>query len=216
MKKYLPLLVILFITPRVWAQADKYPLPEYGNEICLIKKDTGTTLMRLEKGTSKQEMKMKMMGMGGMEQGYMIDGEKSPVRLTSGSNLVFMIYTGDVTASSSSSSTSNTQSDSMMRASGIDPAMMANSMSMMEDPSKTTSLYEMKPDKGVRKILTQASGLMGKSKKTATKYTLSVKKVKDHYFEIIVDKSLPKGEYSFVVMSMGMDQSYLLFAFGID
>jgi hypothetical protein len=214
MKKYLTVLVGLLATSGLWAQADKYPLPEYSNEICLVKKDTGTTLMRLEKGTSKQEMKMKMMGMGGMQQGYEIDGEKSPVRLTSGDNLVFIVYTGDLTASSTS--TSNPRSDSVMRANGMDPAMMANAMAMMEDPSKTTSLYDMKPEDGKRKILTQSTGLMGKSKKTAKKYTLSIKKVKDHYFEILVDKSLPKGEYAFVVMSMGMDQSYALFAFGID
>ncbi len=57
---------------------------------------------------------------------------------------------------------------------------------------------------------------MGTSKKTATKYTLSIKKVKEGYHEMIVDKSLPKGDYTFVMMSMSMDQSYSLFAFAVD
>ena len=71
-----------------------YPVPEYANEIYLVKKDSVITLMRLEKGSSKQEMKLKMMGMGGMDQGYELEGEKSPIRLHGGSNLVFILYTG--------------------------------------------------------------------------------------------------------------------------
>ena len=166
--------------------------------------------MRLEKGSSKQEMKMKMMGMGGMDQGYELDGERSPIRLTSGNNLVFLLYTGKGTNMSSP------LSDSMMKANGMDPAMMST-MSAYMDPTQNMSLYNMKAEKGKRKALLQSMGLMGKSKKTATKYTLSIKKVKEGYYEMIVDKSLPKGEYAFVMMGMGsMDQSFSLFAFGID
>lgn len=188
-----------------------YPVPEYSNEIYLVKKDSAITLMRLEKGSSKQEMKMKMGGMGGMDQGYELEGEKSTVRLAAGSNLVFVLYTGSVTA------TSNAQSDSMMRANGMDPNAMSEAMAMFNDPTKSTSLYNMKSEKGKRKALLQSMGLMGKSKKTATKYTLSIKKVKEGYYEMIVDKTLPKGEYTFVMMGMGStDQSYSLFAFAIE
>jgi hypothetical protein len=188
-----------------------YPIPEYNNEIYLVKKDSTITLVRLEKGSSKQEMKMKMMGMGGMDQGYALDDEKSTVRLNSGNNLVFVFYTGETTVSTSP------QTDSLMRANGMNPNTMSEAMSMFNDPSKNTSLYNMTSEKRKRKILLQSMGLMGKSKKTATKYTLSIKKVKENYYEMIVDKSLPKGEYAFVMMSMGStDQSYVLFTFGID
>ena len=200
---------LLVASPCLWAQPGVYPVPEYSNEICLLKKDSVVTLMRLEKAFSKQEMKMKMMGMGGMEQGYEMDGEKSTVRLTNGSNLVFVLYTGQA-------ATSSPQMDSMMKANGMDPTTVSSAMSMWGDPTSTTSLYNMKADNGKRKILTMSSGMMGKSKKTATKYPLSIKKVKESYYEIIVDKNLPKGEYAFVMMSMSTDQSYKLFAFAID
>ncbi len=194
--------------------ASDYPVPEYSNEICLLKKDSTTTLLRLEKGSSKQEMKVKMMGMGGMDQGYEMDGEKSPVRLTRGNNLVFIFYNGEAGGAAKSSP----QADSMMKANGMDPAMMQNPMASMMDPTQSISLYSMDPGKGKRKILLQSMGLMGKSKKTTTKYTLSIKKVKDNYYQMMVDKSsLPKGEYAFVMMTMGnMDQSYSLFAFAVE
>lgn len=216
MKKIFSLLWIFMIsTLMAISQNTKpaYPVPDYANEIYLVKKDSVLTLMRLEKGASKQEMKMKMMGMGGMDQGYELDGEKSPIRLSGGSNLVFILYTGGPASSATP------ESDSMMKANGMDPAMMSmmsNPMSSMMDPTQSISLYSMKGDKGKRKALLQSMGLMGKSKKTATKYTLSIKKVKEGYHEMIVDKTLPKGEYTFVMMSMSMDQSFSLFAFAVD
>ena len=206
---------ILLCSIFVFAQTEKspYPVPEYSNEICLLKKDSVTSIMRLEKGSSKSEMKVKMMGMGGMDQGYELEGEKSPVRLTNGSNLVFIFYTGEPAGASASP-----QNDSMMKANGMDPNMMSNPMASMMDPTQNISLYNMQGGKGKRKVLLQSMGIMGKSKKTSTKYTLSVKKVKDNYYEMKVDKSsLPKGEYTFVMMGMGsMDQSYSLFAFAIE
>lgn len=188
-----------------------YPVPEYSNEIYLVKKENTIVLIRLEKGSSKQEMKMKMMGMGGMDQGYELDGEKSPVRLSNGSNLVFIFYTGNAAGSTSP------EADSMMKANGMDPSLMSNPMSSMMDPTQNISLYNSRVENGKRKILLQSMGIMGKSKKTATKYTLSIKKIKEGYYEMIVDKSLPKGEYAFVMMEMGsMDQSFSLFAFGVE
>lgn len=210
MKKNFLLIVCFLLSCICLVAQTSYPVPDYSNEIYLVKKDSAITLMRLEKGSSKQEMKIKMMGMGGMDQGYSLDGEKSPIRLQSGSGLVFILYTGG------GASDSNPQTDSMMRANGMDPAMMQNPMGSMMDPTQMISLYSMSAGKGQRKALTQSMGLMGKSKKTATKYTLSIKKVKEGYHEMIVDKTLPKGEYTFVMMSMSMDQSYALFAFAVD
>jgi hypothetical protein len=208
-KKLFFLVAILSISLSINAQG--YPVPEYSNEIYLVKKDTAITLMRLEKVYSNQEMKVKMMGMGGMDQGYSTDGEKSTIRLTNGSNLLFIFYTGEPASASLSP-----EADSAMKANGMNMSSMP-SMSSMIDPSQMISLYNMKSGKEKRKILTQSSGLMGKSKNTATKFALSIKKVKDNYFEIKVDKSLSKGEYAFVMMDMGgMGQSYTLFAFAID
>jgi len=209
MTRYLFFVFIAIVVNTVLrAQTDKYPVPEYSNEINLLKKDSNK-LLRLEKGNSKLETKVKMMGFGGMNNGYELDDEKSTVRLNDGKNLVFVLYTGGT------NNTSSPQSDSMMRANGMDPSTYANAMSMFTDPTKNTSLYEMKSEKGKRKITLMSAGMLGK-KKESTKYTLSIKKVKDGYYEILVDKSLPKGEYSFVMTSMSMDQSYALFAFGID
>jgi hypothetical protein len=190
-----------------------YPIPEYANEIYLEKKDSTISLTRLEKAYSNQEMKVKMMGMGGMDQGYATDGEKSTIRFSSSTNWVFLFYNGDPATDSVSSSA---EADSAMKANGMDMKALS-AMSSLYDPTQMISLYNMKSEKGKRKILTQSMGLMGKSKSTATKFSLSIKKVKDNYYEMKVDKPLTKGEYSFVMMDMGgMSQSYVLFAFGVD
>jgi hypothetical protein len=192
------------------AKTASYPVPEYSNEIYLVKKDTSLSLMRLEKGSSKMEMKVKMMGMGGMNQGYELEGEKSTVRFPGGNNLVFVFYAGGGGGSTTA------EADSAMRANGMDASMMANPMASMMDPSQNISLYNMVPEKGRRKIMLQSMGMMGKFKKSSTKYTLSIKKVKENYYEMTVDKTLPRGNYAFVMMDTGsMDQSYSLFAFEV-
>ena len=209
MKKNFLILSCFVVSTSLFAQKS-YPIPEYANEIYFVKQDSAITLLRLEKGSSKQEMKVKMMGMGGMDQGYVLEGENSTVRLPGGSGLVFILYTGEGAAST------NPEADSAMKANGMDMSMMSNPMASMMDPNQNISLYSMTTSKGQRKALLQSMGLMGKSKKTATKYTLSIKKVKEGYHEMIVDKPLPRGEYTFVIMSFSMDQSYALFAFAVD
>ncbi len=189
-----------------------YPTPEFSNEIYFFKKDSGQ-VSRLEKGYSKIETKSKMGGMGGVDNGYSLDGSKSPVRLQSG-NMSFIYFSGNA------SSDQNSQSDSMMKANGMDPNAMGDAMSIMSDPSRTTSLYNMSAEKGARKVTLQSySGMkiMGKSKKESTKYTLSIKKVRSGYYEMMVDKILPKGEYAFIVNDFSSaNGSTLLFAFGVD
>lgn len=193
--------------------AQQYPTPEFSNEIYFFKKDSAK-IYRLEKGFSKAEMKTKMGGMGGAENAYTLEGKKSPVRLEAGYTS-FIFFSGDPTTDN------NPHADSAMRASGMDPSMMGD-ISGINDPSQTTSLYNMIAENGSRKVtLTSFQGMkiLGKSKKESTKYTLSIKKVRKGYYELIVDKPLTKGEYAFVVMSgmsMSTDGSALLFAFGVD
>src|SRR5689334_2555614 len=189
----------------------QYPTPEFNNEIYSFERDSAQVL-RLEKGYSKVEAKTKMAGMGGGENGYSLPGSKLSVRLKSGS-LAFIYFTGDPSSGSSA------QADSAMKANGMDPSMMGDATSFLNDPSQTTALYSMNTEKDGRKITMQSySGmkLFGKSKKESTKYTLSIKKIRKGYYELIVDKPLTKGEYAFVVtgIGMGMDGSSLLFAFG--
>jgi hypothetical protein len=153
--------------------------------------------------------------MGGSESSYSIDGERSPVRFTSGSNLCFVLYTGKEAGFSSTP-----QMDSAMKANGTSAQQMNDAMEMFNNPEKNTSLYDMDPEKDERKIIAmsnQGMKILGKAKKESKKYTLSIKKVKEGYYEILVDKTLPKGEYSFLVMDMmSRDMSYKLFAFAID
>jgi hypothetical protein len=97
-------------------------------------------------------------------------------------------------------------------------------MSSMTDPANSITLYKVETGKGKRKILLQKSpGAMpfgGKKIKSSDKLTFSVKNIKEGYWELVIDKTLSKGEYIFThtnAMSMsGMSGDLLLFAFGID
>ena len=211
MKKNI-LILVLFVANstllRSQTSVQKYPTPEYSNEIYFFKKDSAQ-LSRLEKGYSKMGTKA---GLGGGEYSYPLEGSKSNVRLPSG-NLSFIFFVGTAGGSSA-------QSDSVMRANGMDPSAMGDAMGMMDDPSRTTSLYSMSVEKGSRKIILQSFGgmkLISKAKKESTKYTLSIKKVKAGYFELVVDKPLPRGEYAFLVQGSGnADGSSTIFAFGVE
>jgi hypothetical protein len=195
------------------AQSQKYPNPEYNNEIYLFNKDSAQ-LSRLEKGSSKFQSNTKMGGMGGSETGYLMEGERSAVRLKSGNHLSFVFFAGD------HGKTSSPEADSAMMASGVSFSGGTDPMSMLTDPSRTTSLYSVTSAKGKRNIVIKSypgMKMLGKSKKESTNFTLSVKKIRDGYYQLDVDKPLPKGEYAFVMNSMtSTDGSVVLFAFGID
>ncbi|HEY6503442.1 MAG TPA: hypothetical protein VIZ28_05650 [Chitinophagaceae bacterium] len=215
MKYFVSAIVLLFGSIVVHSQA-AYPDPEFSNEVYLYRKDSADKLLRLEKGSSKMENKTKMGGFGGSESAYIMDGGKSSVRLVSSKDLSFIFFNG------SSARSSSPQYDSMMRANGADPAMMQNMEAMM-DPSNTIGLYQAVCDKEQRKILIQKTpGAMpfgSKKTKSSDKFTFSVKKIRAGYWQLVVDKTLPKGEYIFSVVNMGMgnmDGSNLLFAFAID
>lgn len=215
MKKIFLSIAVFLIVCAVNAQ--KYPEPEFSNEVYYLKKDSANTVERLEKNVSKMESKTKMGGLGGSESGYNMDGEKSTMRLISGTNLSFIISTG------ASSSKALSPQDSMMKASGMDPSMMQGMMGGSNDPASTITLYKTESEKGKRKILMQknagAMPFASKKTKSSTQYTFSVKKIREGYWELVIDKTLPKGEYAFSKMDMsGMSagMSFLLFAFGVD
>ena len=218
-KKLLFAALFLQIAPALLAQPDKikYPDPEFSKEVYFLKKDNVATVVRLEKNSSKMESKIKMGGLGGSENGYSIEGEKSSVRLNNRNNLSFVFSTGASAPSSSSSQ------DSMMRANGMDPSMMQSAMGSMTDPANMITLYKAESGKGKRKILMMKSpGAMpfgSKKMQSSDKFTFSVKKIREGYWELVIDKPLTKGEYAFSMMSMGMasmDGGTTLFAFGVN
>lgn len=205
----------ILIACAVNAQNDKqkYPIPEFVNTIYYFDKENGK-LIKLEKEISQMETKVKLGGIGGVDNGFIIEGKSSPVRIKGGENLSFVYFTG-------SGQESNPQNDSLMQANGIDPSSM--NMDMLTDPSSTASLYSAIQEGGDRKItiqMGQGMKMFGKEKKTSKEYAFSVKKVRSGYYELVIDSTLPKGEYTFSMMNMmggsGMDGSTTMFAFGID
>lgn len=218
-KKLVFAAVLVSVTSLLWAQPEnkKYPEPEFSKEVYYLKKDSVNSVVRLEKESSKMESKTKMGGMGGYEMGYVLDGEKSIVRLRQEPGYSFVFSNG------ASVKTSSPEKDSMMRANGMDPAMMngMEGMSVMGDPADMITLYKAASAKNKRKILMQKAGgaFGGKKSQSSDKYTFSVKKIREGYWELVIDKPLPRGEYAFSMIGMGMgnmDGSTTLFAFAID
>jgi len=211
MKKIFLFTVISLVLSSASKSQKAYPDPEFSNEIGWYNKDS-LSLVRLEKGSSKMETKTKLGGMAGAETAYVIEGEKSSIRLHSGNGLSF-IY------STNGSSKSNPQTDSMMRANGMDPSIYSGMGG--QDPSSMITLYKVESEKGKRKVLMMKSGGMmpfgSKKSKSSDKHSFSVRKVREGYWELVIDKSLPRGEYAFTLQGgMSMDGGVTLFAFAID
>ena len=201
-QKTLMVSIILMLSFSV-IHAQTYPEPEFRNEVYALKKEGSHSLIRLEKNAARQETKAKLAGFGGMEYGYAIEGKKSPVRLPGG-NHSFIFSTG---------SSSGGQSDSLLRATGM------GNMSAMPgmDPANMISLHKTTSDKSNRKInLMQNSGAFGNRTKYSDVFTISMKQIKDGYWELVVDKPLPPGEYAFVLQTYTAAGQHTLFAFGVD
>ncbi len=176
------------------------------------------TLTRLQKETSHLDMKAKLGGVGGSEYGYTIEGEASKIRINSGRVPSFIYqWRQDNSASvkSGDSLRKTMVNDSMSKL----PQGMESGNSMFDpymDPAQTISLYSMRTVKGQRKLLLQASGgAFGMGKKASAKQSLSFKKIKDGYYEIFIDKPLPKGEYAFITSAIG-SPDVTMFVFGVD
>ena len=192
-----------------------YSEPEFSNEVYQYRKDSVNKLMRLEKGSSKMDSKLKMGGFGGAETGYSLEGETSTVRLVSGNNLSFIFSNGGTENKSSA------YMDSVMKANGVDPATMKGMGIGGGDPASSITLYKTTAEKGQRKIFLQKSGGMfgGKKSFSSDKYSFSVKKIREGYWELVIDKTLLKGEYAFTLAAMGVgsaDGAIPLFAFAVD
>jgi len=204
----------LFVFSSVTAQNNKqqYPVPEYENEIYYLNRDNNT-LVRLEKGNSGLKTKLKLGGFAGSENSFVMENEKSPVQINEGKSLSFIYFTSESQAEGKEAS--NTAS----KANKTEQSVFSGWESMY-DPSKTTSLYNAFPDQGTRKVVIQSGSgmrLIGRAQESK-KYTFSVHKIRPGYLELVIDKSLPKGEYVFVVMDgleINMDGSASLFAFEI-
>lgn len=59
----------------------------------------------------------------------------------------------------------------------------------------------------------------GNKSSSNKKYTYSVKKIREGCWELVIDKTLQKGEYAFTFQTMsaaGMSGSISIFAFAID
>lgn len=195
----------------------KYPEPEFNNEVYSYRKDSINKLLRLEKGSSKMNTKTKLGGMAGAETNYTIEEEKSPVRFANGTSLSFIFSTGVEQGKKTSP-----QTDSMMRAQGLDPSMLTMMQDGMMDPSKMIILYKAESEKGERKIYIMKTGgalPFGAKNKSSDKFSFSARKIRDGYWELLIDKTLPKGEYAFSVSGMGManmDGTVSIFAFAVD
>ena len=217
MKKNLFLCSIAFIIlPGTYSQSNNaiYPELEFSKEVYFLKKDSTNKAIRLEKNSSKMDTRVKAAGFGGAENAYLVEGEKSPIRIPGGANLSFIFSTG------TSAPTSSPQTDSIMKAQGLDPSMMS-AYGSMNDPSNTITLYKAESAKGNRKIYLMKTGgafSMGKNK-SFDKFTFSLKKIREGYWELMIDKSLPKGEYAFTVQGANMnnmDGSIIIFSFAVD
>lgn len=214
MKQIISVCALLLCIGQAYSQ--DYPEPEFSNEVYFLEKGSSNKLIRLEKATS--EMNTEQGTFSGAESSYSIEGGKSTVRITGGKDLSFIISKG---TSRSSSPGMPSNSDSIMRANGVDPVMMQQFASM-GDPAQAMTLYKCDVKNNERKIILQKTpGInpFGKHKMISSeKYTFSARKIRDGYWEFVIDKPLPRGEYAFTMMQGGMSGmgSVLIFAFGIQ
>jgi hypothetical protein len=175
-----------------------YPIPEFINEVYLLQKDSNRVL-RLEKNSATMQTKMKLGGFGGAEAGYFIDEEKSTVRLPNGATPSFVYYLSDA-GSSDSATRKNTGYPSGYGSMGL------NTLDELK-------LQRFSTSKGKRKLLLTTMQGSGNQKQ----YSFGIKKIREGYYELVLDKALPKGEYAFVTRSMmSADGAVTLFCFAVD
>jgi len=210
MKKTLT--IALVIGFGITATAQNYPNPDFNNEVYALRKDSGK-LTRLEKASSQIHQKTSIMGGGSMQ--YEVEAKQSTIRFTNMDPYSFIIWTG---SGNGGNVASGSAGDSAMRASGFDPNMFNGFGSL--NPSQI-ALYKMDVSHDQRTVVMAKGGgfNFGKKSSSGGVQTTSFRKVRDGYFEIVLDKKPAPGEYAFLVQQTGMASAnggVILFCFGVD
>jgi len=94
MKRHSTLIIAFVLLLGHYASAQTPPKPDILNEISYYKK-SDNSLLKLERGTAQYVTKTKMLGYGGASTNYVLDGDKSPVRLTVADSLTFVVAVSD-------------------------------------------------------------------------------------------------------------------------
>jgi hypothetical protein len=203
MKKILFSIALFAICSQFLMAQTKYPEPEFSNEVYFLRilEDSSHELVRLEIASAQTDNKIKLGGLGGVEISYVIEGEASSARLVSETNLSFVFSKSGI-----DSVTKDNVVATVLHVIGVGAG----------DPARFINLYKTILENGKRKIIVQKrTGLFGKKKAASEKYGLSVKKIREGYWELTTENILPKGEYVFALTG-NPDGAVSLFAFGVD
>lgn len=90
------LLALCFWASIVNAQTSKLPVPEVLNDIC-YHQESDNSLKPLEKTTARYVTKSKAFGYGGVTINFVLDSDKSPIRLVSAERTTFIVAMADGT-----------------------------------------------------------------------------------------------------------------------
>lgn len=196
------------------ALGQDYPNPEFNNEVYAFQKDSNK-LVRLEKQTVTIDNKTSIVSGSRVE--YNVDAGQATVRFGNIERYTFVFWTGAVASGIMPGVAAGSRSDSLIRATGVDPSLL--NVGGANSPENFT-LYRMDASKGKRTILlVKAGGYFSKKGGESEKYSISTKRIREGYFEMVVDKKLPPGEYAFVIRSQGMDAmrgGATLYCFGVN
>jgi len=196
------------------ALGQDYPNPEFNNEVYAFRKDS-SKLFRLEKQTATIDNKTSIVS--GSRVAYNVDAGQATVRFGNIERLTFVFWTGATASGVVAGAAPGSHADSLIRSTGVDPSLL--NVGGANSPENFT-LYRMDASKGKRTILlVKAGGYFSKKGGESEKYSISTKKIREGYFEMVVDKKLPRGEYAFVIRSQGMDAmrgGATLYCFGVD
>lgn len=194
---------------------DIYPDPGSLKEIYWYRKDSSDKLKKLEKQSSMLD-RLKPGGLFSRDVGYSLEGEISPVKLSSGDNLSFVF------ATKRNSTNATSILDSLIKSTLKDSSKGPGfSGTANFNPDSSLALYKAIVSKGKRKILLQKSGGLFGNKKTSLseKISYSINNVREGYWEFLIGQSLTSGEYAFtlVIKDAGiLGDKVVLFAFRVE
>jgi hypothetical protein len=140
--------ITAFFLAVIYVHAQKYPDPEFANEVYYLKKIVFILWCAWRNQLPKWKINPRLRVSAVLKTVYEVAGSKSDVRLN-GTNLSFVVSNGP---SASASSGSSSQRDSIMKANGMDPSMMGG-MSGMSDPATSVTLYKADANKARGKYI---------------------------------------------------------------